>query len=125
MYIGRYQPPQNLITTVENTSNLEIGHLVAIHCEDCPTEPAIGEVTDIGIDDINLKWMEGTYSTAWHYYKILDARDRRKKVDWIQSVPRSSILLFNFTFTKTNHLKKKTVLKLKELYTREHTTSSS
>ena len=120
MYLGKYQPPQNLLTIVENTGDLDIGHLVAIYCEDCPTEPAIGQVTGLSQDNVQIKWMEGTYSMSWTYCKVQDPNDRRRKVDWKQNVPRNSILLYNFTFTKTKHLRKKTVSQLKELYAKEH-----
>ena len=124
MYLGSYQAPLNLVTTVESTEDLDIGHLVAVHCEDCPTEPAIGEVMELGRDNVQIKWLKGTYSTSWEYYKIPDERDRRRKVNWEQNIPRSSILLYNFQLTKTKHLRKKTISKLKELYAQEHISSS-
>ena len=91
---------------------------IAIYCQDCPTEPSIGETTNLFGEEIELKWMEGTYSTVWTYCRICSDSDKRRRVEWVQKVPRSSILLYGFELTKGKHLKKNTVIKLKELYSK-------
>ena len=116
MYIGPYQPPNSAVASVESTADLQVGQLVAIYCQDCPTEPSIGETTNLFGEEIELKWMEGTYSTVWTYCRISSDSDKRRRVEWVQKVPRSSILLYGFELTKGKHLKKNTVIKLKELY---------
>ena len=106
---------------MENTNSLEIGQLVAIFCEDWHTDPAIGECLELGGEEIGIRWLEGSYSSAWMLCKVPDPQDKRKKVDWMQNVPRSSVILYNFKLTAKNHLRKCTVLELKKLYEQART----
>ena len=100
MYIGPYQPPNSAVASVASTTDLQVGQLVAIYCQDCPIEPAIGETTNLFGEEIELKWMEGTYSTVRTYCQICSDSDKRRRVEWVQKVPRSSILLYGFELTK-------------------------
>ena len=104
------------MTSVENCDDLEIGQLVAVFCEDCTSDPAIGECVELGEEEIELRWLQGTYSSSWSPYRVPDPHNRRRKMDWRQKVPRKSILLYSFTLTTTKHLRKHTVLSLKKLY---------
>ena len=88
----------------------------SVKSEDCNTDPAIGECMELGTEYIDIRWLQGTYSTSWAPYKVVDRDDRCRKVDWRQKVPRNSILLYTYTLTTTRHLRKHTVLALKNLY---------
>ena len=60
--------------------------------------------------------MEGGYTKAWRVAKQLDPKNCRKKFDWKDIVPKSSIILFDFKLTSNNHLRKLTVDHLKKAY---------
>ena len=63
MYIGPYRPPRSMTSTVEDTRDLRVGHLVAVLCTDCIL-PAIGEVLQLRHEEIEVKWLEGTYNST-------------------------------------------------------------
>ena len=63
-----------------------------------------------------ILWYEGTYTSAWRPWKIRDPKNRRRIVDWTDTIPKTSIILFAFKLTARNHLKKTTISKLKEEY---------
>ena len=71
---------------------------------------------ELGGEEVEIRWLQGTYSSSWTLCRVPNPEDRRRKMDWRQKVPRNSILLYNFTLTTTKHLKKHTILKLKKLY---------
>ena len=75
MYIGPYRPPRSMTSTVEDTRGLRVGHLVAVLHTDC-IPPAIGEVLQLRHEEIEVKWLEGTYNSTWTAYKIPDAVDK-------------------------------------------------
>ena len=81
-----------------DTSSLVSGDLVAINC-DWEGEPAIAECLQVDEDEVTVKWKNGTYSSTWTDAKVPDPNDKRKKIDWVQTVPISSILLFAFKLT--------------------------
>ena len=97
-------------------STLNVDDLVAVFCENYAQEPVIGQCTQIFDNTIEVRWMEGSYTPLWKPWKVRDAKNRRKVVDWVDRIPKMSILLFGFTLTATKHLRKKTVERLKEEY---------
>ena len=105
-------------------STLCVGDLVAVNCENS-REPAIGSCTEIFEEDIEIVWMEGDYTSAWKTWKIRDPKNRRKIIEWRDSIPKLSILLFGFTLTTTHHLRKRTVERLKEQYDKVRSTQQS
>ena len=50
---------------------------------------------------------------AWRVVKQLDHNNHRKKFEWKDIIPKSSIILFEFKLTSNNHLRKLTVDHLK------------
>ena len=66
-------------------------------------------------DNVEVVWMEGGYK-SWRVAKQLDPKNRRKKFDGKDIVPKSSIILFDFKATSNNHLTKLTVDRLKKAY---------
>ena len=78
----------------------------------------IGTCTQVFEEDIEIAWMEGTYTTGWRPWKIRDPQNRRKTIQWTDHVPKVSIILFDFAYTSTNHLRKATIQHLKKEYAR-------
>ena len=116
VYTGSYRPRDKEVTSVEDTSSLSKDDLVAVVCENCEIEPTIGRVEEINGNDVDIVWLEGTYQTAWKVAKHRDPRNRSRMVEWRDTVPKESIILFQFQLTATKHLRKRTQERLK-LYT--------
>ena len=57
---------------------------------------------------VEVEWWYGRYSTVWNVCK---KRDGRRYIPWTVVIPCSSILT-TVTLTKSNHLKKETVILL-------------
>ena len=93
--------------------SLKEGQLVAVHCDETTTEPSIGEVSGMTEDNVELVWWKGGYSTAWTTWFLYEGR---RKVEWVDSVPKSSIILYDFELTKTKHIRKTTITYLKKKY---------
>ena len=104
------------MVTVLNTTSLKEGHLVAVTCENCDLEPLIARVTNLHGSEIDVVWLEGSYSKPWHIARQRDPANRRKMVDWTDTLPRESILLFAFELTSSKHLRKPTISHLKNTY---------
>ena len=85
-------------------------------CENCELEPLVSIVERIKQDNVEVVWMEGGYTKAWRVAKQLDPKNHRKKFDWKDIVPKSSIIMFDFKLTSNNHLRKLTVDHLKKSY---------
>ena len=97
-------------------SNIAVGHLVALTVENCDQEPLLGKVIKIMDEEIQIVWLEGDYSSSWRVAKYSDPQNRRKKIEWTDTVPKASVLLFDFELTATNHLRKSTSSHLKRKY---------
>ena len=106
--------------SVTDTSELSKGHLVAVNCENCDKEPLIARVLEVQEEEVDIVWLEGEYSKAWRVAKHRDPSDRRRMVDWRDSIPKSSIILFDFELTTTNHLRRATIEHLKSTYAGIH-----
>ena len=73
----------------------------------------------LGVTDseVEIVWLEGAYNKSWKVSKQRDPRNKRKMIDWKDTIPKTSIILFDFELTATNHLRKRTVEHLKKTYT--------
>ena len=120
VYIGPYQSRQVVVKTMRNLDSLKEGYLVAVHCEDATTEPSIGEVKSLTEDKVEIVWLKGGYTTAWTTWVL---NEGRKKVEWRDSIPKTSVLLYDFELTKTKHLRKATVTHLRKAYEQLRTQS--
>ena len=116
VYTGSYRPKSGVVQSGADISTLSANQLVAVQCENCELEPLIARVEGIKQDDVEIVWLEGKYNKSWKVAKHLDPKNRRKKVDWKDVVPKSSIILFDFKLTASNHLRKSTVEHLKKAY---------
>ena len=85
---------------------------MAIHCEE-GTEPAIARLAAINEDTVDVIWFKGGYSTAWEPYILYTGK---RKMEWKDKVPKSSIILYDFELTKAKHLRKTTIAHLKTRY---------
>ena len=92
---------------------IEKGQLVAFNVENCHLRPLIARVTDVDDDTMDVLWLDGGYNKAW---KIAKKREGRAMVDWVDNVPKSSVILFDFQLTSKNRLRKATIEHLKEAY---------
>ena len=116
MYNGTYRSKQHAVQAVSDTSLVEIGHLVAVDCENCDKEPLLGKVLKVLNEEVEIVWLEGEYSKSWRVAKQRDPRNKRKMVDWTDTIPKASIILFDFELTTTNHLRKSSIEHLKKAY---------
>ena len=98
-------------------SGIHAGQLVAVHLQDSSDEPAIGRVLEVEDRELRIQWMKGTYTSAWKPWTVWQGR---KNVAWEDSVPRSSILLYDFELSTAGRLRKPTVGHLKEAYKQFH-----
>ena len=119
VYTGSKQGSSS-ITSVEDTSKIEIGHLIAVYCDNYANEPAIAKCMEISESEVKVTWMKGTYSSAWKTWMIRDPSNHRKMTEWSDWIPLSSILLFDFQLTPSGHLRKQTITHLKKEYAKIH-----
>ena len=112
VYTGSYRSKKNEVVGTSSTSIRE-GQLVAVFCEDSSSEPWIGTCLSANKDTIRLSWLKGTYSSAWKPWK---KRSGRQMISWEDVIPTSSVILYDFDLTKTQHLQKSTVAHLKQAY---------
>ena len=116
MYTGNRR--KKSVSTDADLSSLDVGDLVAIFCENYAREPVIGKCLKIIEDNIEVAWMEGSYTSSWKPWRVRDQNNRRKVVDWVDLIPKLSIVLFGFKLTATSHLRKKTIDNLKKEYSK-------
>ena len=110
--------PPTSTTTV--TTEYPVGSFVAVYMEEYRDEiPTIGRVLsaqecplEAENQLVEVEWWHGRYSTMW---SICKRRVARQMVPWTEKIPHASILM-PITFTKSNHLKKETVTRLKQAY---------
>ena len=101
---------------------IDISALTRCHCrqfENCENrelEPLIARLEGTKQDNDEVVQGEGGYTKAWTVAKQLDSKNRRKKVDWKDIIPKSSIILSDFKLTPNNHLRKLTADYLKKTY---------
>lgn len=95
VYTGPYRPPNHPSKRVMagEVSELEKGQLVAVHCDNCELEPLIGRISNTEEDEIEIVWLEGKYGKAWKTAKIQDPKNKRRKIEWKDRLPKSAVLL--------------------------------
>ena len=104
------------ICNVTSRQSLQVGHLVAVNCENYADGPSIGKCVHMTDESVQIEWMKGTYSSSWTTWIVQDEKNRRKKVPWTDWIPKDSIILFDFKLTSTSRLRKTTVQHLKSKY---------
>lgn len=88
-------PQQHKAISDGDLSSINIDDLVAVYCENYSREPAIGCCTQIFEDNIEIKWMEGSYSSVWRPWKIRDQDNRRKVIiDWTDTIPKTFVWIY-------------------------------
>jgi len=103
------------VVTVDNIDQIETGYLVALNVMNCDQRPLVARVTDINGDNLDIVWLEGSYTRPW---KVARKKEGRAVVDWTDTVPKSSVILFDFKLTNTSRLRKATVEHLKDVYSK-------
>ena len=113
MYTGRYRKPNQStrqVLNVENLEGLHTGHLVALNVENCHLRPLIARVLSVTDMELEVVWLEGSYSRTW---KVAKKKEGRAFIDWTDTVPITSVILYDFELTKGNRLRKATIQHLK------------
>jgi len=85
-------PRSTTATIIEDISDLKAGQTVAVYCDNYSREPVIGNCTQVFDKDIEISWMEGTYTTSWKPWKIRDPQNHRKTIQWTDHVQKDSII---------------------------------
>ena len=115
MYIGPRSANKHVdMLEVEDYSGMRRDDWVAIHCSGYPG-PCIAKVIEVQDESVNVVWYRGSYNSSWKLWEIPAARNKRK-TQWEDTIPKSSILLFGFKMTPTNRLQKSTSQHLQTLY---------
>ena len=63
--------------------------------------------------DVVVQWMKREYSSSWKPWTL---RKGNKVVPWEDTMPKESIILYDFELISKGHLHKKTVEHSKEAY---------
>lgn len=95
---------------------MRIAQLVAVFNKEEQEEPWIGRVECISGNEVQVVWLEGGYGRSWRVARRQDPTNKRKKIDWKDTIPKSSIILYDFELTTTCHLRKKTITHLQKVY---------
>ena len=114
MYTGSYRRPGSTsrhVLDVENLNSLEVGQLVALNVINCNLRPLLAKIMKVHSCDLDIVWLEGSYTRP-----VSKKKEGRTMVDWIDTVPKSAVILFDFQLTATNMLRKATIQHLKETY---------
>ena len=74
------------------------------NCHLCPLMARILSVTD---KELEVVWLEGSYSRTWKVAKKKE--EGCAFVDWTDTVPITSVILYDFELTKENRLRKATI----------------
>ena len=89
---------------------IEKGMLAALNVENCQLCPLIAKIEAVDHDTLDFVWLEESYTRGW---KIAKKKEGRNLIDWTDTIPKSSLILFDFQLTKSNRLQKATVEHLK------------
>lgn len=98
---------------VETLEGISIGHLVAVNVENCDLRPLIARVNNVSNDDLEIVWLEGSCTRPW---KVAKRKEGHILVEWKDTVPKTSVILYDFELTKRHHLRKATIQHLKDTY---------
>ena len=78
------------------------GDWVAMNCADY-SGPNIDKVIDVDSDAVKMLWYKCPYSSCWKMWEVYKGNDRKLE-PWVDSVPKTSIVLFGFEMTPTSCL---------------------
>ena len=95
------QPSRNVVT-IDDVDAVAAGQFVALYVVNCNLRP----VLKVDGDNIEIMWLEGSYSRPW---KAAKTKQGRSMVEWKDTVPKASIILFDFELTPSNILRKATM----------------
>ena len=98
---------------MDNVDAIEVGDIVALNVMNCNLRPLVAKVTKVDESNVEVIWLEGSYTRPW---KTAKKKEGCNLVDWTDIVPKSSIILFDFKLTPSSRLRKATVEHLKEVY---------
>jgi len=104
------QPSRNVVT-IDDVDAVAAGQFVALYVVNCNLRP----VLKVDGDNIEIMWLEGSYSRPW---KAAKTKQGRSMVEWKDTVPKASIIRFDFELTPSNKLRKATVQHLKNAYSK-------
>ena len=79
-------------------------------------EPLLGKVLKVVDEGVENVWLKGEYNKSWKVAKQRDPRNKRKMVDWTDTIPKASIILFDFELTTINRLRNRSIEHLKKAY---------
>ena len=104
------------ICNVTSRQSLQVGHLVAVNCENYADGPSIGKCVHMNDEGVQIGWMKGMYSSSLTTWIVQDEKNTRKKVPWADWIPKNLIILFDFKLMSTSRLRKTAVQHLKSNY---------
>ena len=64
-----------------------------MECENCDRESLLGKVLKVADEEVEIVWLEGEYSKSWKVVKQRDPRNKRKLIDWTDTIPKASIIV--------------------------------
>ncbi|KAJ8018149.1 hypothetical protein HOLleu_44018 [Holothuria leucospilota] len=111
--IGVQGKQQKGVARVNDYSSVEEGMLVAVHCEQTEGRPHIGRVSMVGMDEVEVEWLRGSWTGGWHPWTI--EQNGRKK-PYSSVVPKKALILWDFALTQGGRLRKDTISELKSKY---------
>ena len=50
---------------------MQVGHLVAVNCENYADGPSIGKCIEVTDTTVHLEWMKGKYSSSWPTWIVM------------------------------------------------------
>ena len=98
------------VLTVDSMDAVEKGMLVALNVENYQFCPLIARIEEVNYDSFDVVWMERSCTRVW---KVAKKKEERNLVEWTDTAPRNSVILFHFRLTKSNRLRKATIEHLK------------
>ncbi|XP_076855272.1 nipped-B-like protein A [Brachyhypopomus gauderio] len=87
--------------------------IVALHCPQYRNRPQLGRVLERTADGYSVRWMAGSFSSAWSEAR---RKEGRKLVPWVETVRLTDIIYRKITLTTANKLSHKLAQTLRALY---------
>ena len=73
--------------------NLKVGSLVAVLLSNYDKYPVIGEIIELGEENVQIHYWKGSYLKSWAPHNITKSKE---KIPWTDTLPKRSIILSNF-----------------------------
>uniref|UniRef100_A0AAY5EDC5 Nipped-B protein n=1 Tax=Electrophorus electricus TaxID=8005 RepID=A0AAY5EDC5_ELEEL len=99
-----------LANTSESVSALDI---VALHCPRYHIRPQLARVLQRTDQGYNVRWMAGSYSSAWTEAR---RKEGRKLVPWVDTIRHTDIIYKKITLTSASKLSHRVAQTLRALY---------